>query len=103
MKLNLQEFWTIQDRHEAQTYLKKWYFWLTHSRLEPKISLTKTIRKHPEGILNYFDYRFTNALMEGLNSVVQSLKRSVKGYKNTDNLITMIYLRCAKLNFALPP
>ena len=83
MKLNLQEFWTIQDRHEAQTCLKKWYFWLTHSRLELMISLTKTIRKHWEGILNYFDCRFIDALMEGLNSVVQSLKRSARGYKNT--------------------
>ena len=102
MKLNLQEFWKIQDRNEAHLYLKRWYFWLTHSRLEPMISLAKTIRNHWEGILNYFECRFTNALMEGVNSVVQSLKRSARGYKNTDNFITMIYLRCGKLNFEIP-
>jgi transposase len=88
MKLNLQEIWKIQDRDEAHLFLKKWYFWLTHSRLAPMISLAKTIRNHWEGKLNYFECRFTNALMEGLNSVVQSLKRSARGYKNTDNFIT---------------
>lgn len=99
MKLNMQFFWTIQDREEAHAYLKKWYFWLTHSRLEPMINLAKTIKRHWEGILNYFECRFTNALMEGLNSIVQSLKRSARGYKNSDNFISMIYLRDSISNF----
>jgi len=102
MKLNLQHFWTIPDQETAQAYLKKWYFWLTHSRLEPMIKLAKTIKKHWDGIMNYFDFKVTNGLMEGLNSIVQTLKRSARGYRNTDNFILMIYLRCSHLKFDLP-
>ena len=102
MKLNLQHFYSISDRETAEAYLKKWYFWLTHSRLEPMIRLAKTIKKHWNGIINYFDFKVTNGLMEGLNSVVQTLKRSARGYRNTDNFILMIYLRLSHLIFDIP-
>ena len=102
MKLNLQHFWSIPDRETAEVYLKKWYFWLTHSKLEPMINVAKTIKKHWDGIMNYIDFKITNGLMEGLNSIVQTLKRSARGYRNTDNFILMIYLRCGHLKFDLP-
>jgi len=102
MKLNLQHFWSIPDRETAEAYLKKWYFWLTHSKLEPMINVAKTIKKHWNGIMNYIDFKITNGLMEGLNSIVQTLKRSARGYRNTDNFILMIYLRCGHLKFDLP-
>ncbi len=102
MKLNLQHFWSIPDRETAEVYLKKWYFWLTHSKLEPMINVAKTIKKHWDGIMNYIDFKITNGLMEGLNSIVQTLKRSARGYRNTDNFILMIYLRCSHLKFDLP-
>jgi len=102
MKLNLQHFWSIPDRETAEVYLKKWYFWLTHSKLDPMINVAKTIKKHWDGIMNYIDFKITNGLMEGLNSIVQTLKRSARGYRNTDNFILMIYLRCSHLKFDLP-
>jgi transposase len=32
IKLSLRDFWDIRDPVLAQLYLKKWYFWATHSR-----------------------------------------------------------------------
>jgi len=52
--------------------------------------------------MNYFDFKVTNGLVEGLNSIVQTLKCSARGYRNTDNFILMIYLRCSHLKFDLP-
>ncbi|MCK5660344.1 MAG: transposase [Methanosarcinales archaeon] len=46
--------------------------------------------------------KVTNGLLEGLNSIIQALKRTAIGYRNTSNFITMIYLRLGKLNFNLP-
>ena len=34
IRMNFQEFWN-QPRQMAATFLKKWYFWATHSRLKP--------------------------------------------------------------------
>jgi len=102
IRLTLQEFWKIQDRDTAELFLKKWYFWATHSRLKPMIEKAKSIKKHWEGVLNYHDSRINNGLLEGLNSMVQSLKRSARGYRNPKNFMSMIYLRLGKLEFNLP-
>jgi len=65
------------------------------------IEVAKTIKAHWNGILNYFDSRINNGILEGTNSVIL-LKRSARGYRNVQNFITMIYLRLGKLNFKLP-
>jgi len=35
IKKKLQELWNLSNREEAGQQLKKWYFWATHSRLNP--------------------------------------------------------------------
>jgi len=102
IKLALQMFWSIGGRKAAEKYLKKWYFWATHSRLEPIIKAAKTIKKHWRCVMNYIDSKVTNGLLEGLNSSIQALKKSARGYRNPRNFMTMIYLRLGQLEFNLP-
>jgi transposase len=33
----------VQD---AAGFLRKWYFWATHSRLEPMIDAARTVKRH---------------------------------------------------------
>jgi len=79
IRLTLQELWKIEDRETAELFLKNWYFWAMHCRLQPMIKKAKSIKKHWDGIINYLDSRITNGLLEGLNSIVQPLKRSARG------------------------
>ena len=41
IKLSLQEFWRCDGWASAEQYLKKWYYWATHSRLEPIMRLSE--------------------------------------------------------------
>jgi len=102
IKLNLQRFWDSQNRNEATKSLKKWYFWATHSRLTPITEAAKTVKKHWDGVLNYFDSRITNGILEGINSIVQLQKRNARGFKNIQYFINVIYLKLGKLKFGLP-
>jgi transposase len=102
IKLSLQEFWNSQNRRRATKSLKKWYFWATHSRLNPVIEAANTVKKHWDGILNYFDSKITNGILEGINSIVQLQKRNARGFKNIFYFINMIYLKLSKLKFELP-
>ena len=102
IKESLRKFWECKNREEAEQYLKKWYFWATHSRLEAIIEVAKTIKNHWDGILNYFNSRITNGILEGMNSIVQLIKRNARGYRNPRYFINMIYLKIGKLNFKLP-
>jgi len=102
IKESLETFWECKNREEAEQYLKKWYFRATHSRLEAVIGVAKTIKKHWDGILNFFNSRITNGILEGMNSIVQLIKRNARGFKNSRYFINIIYLKKGKLDFKLP-
>ena len=101
LKLNFQELFT-KSKEEAELYLKKWYFWATHSRLEPMKKVAATLKRHWDGILRWFTSGVSNGILEGLNSLIQSAKSKARGYRTTKNLIAMIYLIGGKLKFDLP-
>jgi len=101
IRLNFQELFN-QPPQEAEAFLKKWYFWATHSRLEPIKEAANTIKRHWNGILQWFKSQINNGILEGLNSLIQAAKARARGYRTTKYLITMIYLIGGKLNFGLP-
>ena len=101
IRLNFQEFWN-QPLQEAEIFLTKWYYWATHSRLEPIKKAAYTIKRHWDGILRWFTSKINNGILEGINSLIQATKAKARGYRTTRNLITMIYLIGGKLEFRLP-
>ena len=101
MRLAFQEFFT-QPVETAELFLKKWYFWATHSRLQPMKEAAYTIKRHWSGIMRWFTSRISNGTLEGINSLIQAAKARARGYRTTRNLISMIYLIGGKLNFGLP-
>lgn len=46
----------------------------------------------------FFDHRYTNAILEGLNSIIQHVKTRARGFRNMDYSSTMIYLTRGKLD-----
>jgi transposase len=101
IRMNFQEFWN-QPVHLAEAFLKKWYFWATHSRLEPIKEAAYTMKRHWDGILRWFTSKVNNGILEGINSLIQAAKARARGYRTIKNLITMIYLIGGKLQFHLP-
>lgn len=101
IKMNFQELYA-QPKQTAEEFLKKWYFWATHSQIPQIIAAAKTVKRHWDGVLRWFETRMTNGLLEGLNSLIQAAKARARGYRSTKNFITMIYIIAGKLDFRLP-
>jgi len=101
IKTAFQEIYAAKTEDEFVTYLKKWYFWATHSRLEPIIKVAKTIKRHWDGIVNYHQSNINNGILEGLNSVIQATKSKARGYKTFKNYKNIVYLLTGKLDFSL--
>jgi len=101
IKLTFQDLYE-QTKDKAEKFLKRWYFWATHSRLQPMIEATRTIKRHWEGVLAWFDSGITNGVLEGINSLIQAAKAKARGYRSTTNLITVVYLIAGKLNLGVP-
>ena len=51
-----------------------------------------TLEKHSEKVLRRWTSTYTNARMEGFNSLFQAAKARARGYRNTDTFIAMIYM-----------
>ncbi len=67
-----------QPPKQVEFYLKRWYFWATHSRIQSIIDVVKTIRRHQAGILRWFTSRINNGILEGINSLVQAATISIR-------------------------
>ncbi len=102
IRLAFQDLYQQPSAEAAAGYLKKWYFWATHSRLEPVIGAARTVKRHWDGILRWFDSKIANGLIEGINSLVQAAKSKARGYRSIRNLKAMVYLLAGKLDLELP-
>ncbi len=97
IRLTLKEFFLQPTREAGGAFLERWYFWATHSRLEPVNQAAKTIKCHWEGILNWFESRITIGILEGFNSLIQAAKARARGYRQT--VISSLWLISLQANF----
>lgn len=96
---NFQQIYFAKTIIEFKRLLKKWYFWATHSRLDPIKKAANTIKKHWDGVINWKESQINNGILEGLNSVIQAAKRKARGYQYR-HFKTIIYLITGDLDFA---
>ena len=86
----------------ASEHLDKWCQWAGHSQLEPFVRLSRTIRKHKDGILAYVETGLSNGVVEGLNNKIRAVIRRAHGFRNDKALEAMIFLCCGGLEFTPP-
>jgi hypothetical protein len=82
----------------AERHWKRWYFWATHSRLTPVIDTARLIHRHLPNVMTFFAHRITNAVSEGLNSKIQTIKKMAYGFRNREHFKTAIYFHCGGLD-----
>jgi transposase len=100
-KENFEGFWQESGRRGGSIYLTSWYHMAIRSQLEPIKRAARTLKRHTEGLLNYFEHRITNAVTEGLNSRIQSIKSAARGFRNFENYRARILFFCGKLDLEL--
>ena len=98
------DFQKIYDMpaEQAEGALQKWFWRASHSRLEPMVKAAWSVKSHWAGIMNWFRNRTSNGIMEGMNSMVQSVKARARGYRSKQNFILMAYLVGGRLDFSAP-
>jgi transposase len=98
LKENFRWFWSYCYAGSAKTYFQDWYSWASRCRLEPMVKVAKMIKKRLANVLTYFKHHITNAISEGFNSRIQSLKANARGFRTFDNYRTRILFYCGKLD-----
>lgn len=91
-------FWNYSYEGSARKFFDQWYWWATHSKLKPIIKVARMIKNHFENIITYLRHRITNAMIEGFNSKIQSIKANARGFRNFKNYKIAILFYCGRLN-----
>jgi len=77
-----------------------WLAWAPRSRLEPFVTLARTVREHRERIEAAFDTGASNGLAESTNTRVRLLHRMAFGFHSAAPLVALAML---KLGGRCPP
>lgn len=97
----LDDFYNCRTQDEAEHTFEKLYSWMRHCRLEPMKKAAESLMRHKNNILAYFEERITNAICEGINSIIQAAKRKARGFHTFEGYAAMIYLVAGKLELAV--
>ena len=98
IKESLRDLWSYRTKGWAMRYWRRWHFWATHSRLQPVIDVAYRVKRRLANIMTYFQHRITNATSEGLNSKIQTIKKTACGYRNREHFKTAIFFHCGGLD-----
>lgn len=97
---NFQEIYKAPTTELFESMLKRWYFWATHSRIQPMIEAARTIKAHWEGVLQWKKTHIDNGLLEGLNSLLQAAKAKARGFSTFRYFRIVAFLITGRLDFA---
>ena len=90
IKNKFDQLWNIQPLAIVDL-MDKWIEQALELGLKPINRFVTTIRNHYNGIIKAIKTGISNAVSEGLNSVMQLARTRARGYRNHDNFIAMIY------------
>jgi transposase len=86
----------------AKEELASWLSWAQRCRVKQFVELRKKIARHYQAILTSVQYGLSNALIEAVNNKIKVTTRMAYGFRNIDNMIALVMLRCSGVNLSLP-
>ncbi len=91
-------FWTRTDKFFAERFFGEWIADAFKTGLKPIHKVARMLKQNFQNIITYFDSYITNAVSEGLNSKIQTIKANSRGFRSFENYRISILFYCGKLN-----
>ncbi len=82
MKEDLRQLWSWDDKKTASWHMDSWISMAKESGISMLSKFAKTLDKHREGILAFYDYRISTGPLEGTNNKIKTMKRQAYGFRN---------------------
>lgn len=98
IKETFRHLWDYKRVGWARRFFKRWYFWATHSRIQPIIDVAKSLKGRLDNILTFIKHGVTNAVAEALNSKIETIKKMACGFRNREHYRIAIYFHCGGLD-----
>lgn len=102
LKEDLRAVFQAKDAAEAALLLDDWLSRASRSRIAQVVAVNKKVRKRRDDIIAAVDLDISNARVEAINSKIKVTVKMGYGFRNTDNLIALLMLRCSDVKPQLP-
>jgi transposase len=86
----------------AEEELNTWLKWAQRCRIKEFVELGRKVKRHKDAILAAIKHGLTNARIEAVNNKIKVTIRMGYGYRNIDNLIALVRLKCGSETVTLP-
>ena len=80
---------------EAVEELDRWLKWAQRCRIKEFVELGRKIKRHKTAILSTIKNNLTNARIKAINNKIKVTIRMGYGFRNIDNLIALVRLKCS--------
>lgn len=90
------------DEVEGKLELDAWIGWAQRSRIPVFVDLQRKIRRHYDAIIETLRVGLSNARIEAINNKIKLSIRMAYGFRNMQNMLDMIMLRCSDIQVLLP-
>jgi transposase len=82
--------------------LEKWMAWAQRCRIPEFRKLREKIKRQMTAIIASSRHHLSNARIEATNNKIKLTIRTAFGFRNLDNMLTMIMLKCSNVKLMLP-
>jgi transposase len=93
--------WALKEamyERPARKHYRWWHNWAVRSRLKPMIEKARMIQRRFANIIIYLRLRITNAASKSINSKIQWVKYTARGFRSKKNFVTALYFHCGGLD-----
>lgn len=97
MKESLRLILHMKDPVQAAEALTDWINTAGSCGLPPMEELSEKIQRHYDNILNSISCQVNSARSEATNTTIKALIKMARGFRNIENLIALVYLKCSDL------
>jgi transposase len=98
IKETLMDFFLYRQVKRASDFFRSWFSWASRSQLRPIVRLAHTLRSRLGILLNYCKWPISNAASEALNSKIQWIKYTARGFRSREGFRRAIFFHCGGLD-----
>ena len=101
-KEDLRAIFKFKYAKVAEKHLDEWLHRAAYSRIPQVVEVEQKIRKRKEDVLSAIRLGLGNGRIEAVNNKIKITVKIGYGFRNVDNLIALLMLRCSPIKPTLP-
>lgn len=102
LKEDLRAVYQTKDIAQAEILLDDWLHRAAYCKIPKVVEVEKKIRRRRDDILRSISLNISNARVESINNKIKVTVKMGYGFRNTDNLVALLMLRCSDIKPQLP-